>query len=307
MRTLERTVPVMGSAGHIVIVGGSAELLDQAVAELQELEQKWSRFLPGSEVSRFNRAGDSLPLFELSSETQLLFELAEEGRRLTTGRFNPWLLDAVVEAGYSSSFDPRSATFTAAGTESEPGSARGFDPGGIGKGLAADLVSATLIDHGARGAMVSVGGDLRVRGRSPNGNAWRVEIEDPREGSVCIVELAEGGVATSSRMKRRWTGPTGLPQHHLIEPTTRHPSDSPVMSATVIAADAWRAEVLCKVAFLDSHGQHALGDDAGLELVEQLGAAALVVTPDLLVTTSQWDRFEVAAQRTSAVSWEVAS
>ena len=40
----------------------------------------------------------------------------------------------------------------------------GFDPGGIGKGLAADLVATAAVDLGADGAMVSLGGDLRVAG-----------------------------------------------------------------------------------------------------------------------------------------------
>ena len=35
-----------------------------------------------------------------------------------------------------------------------------FDPGGIGKGFAADLLVSELLSSGARGALVSVGGDL---------------------------------------------------------------------------------------------------------------------------------------------------
>lgn len=304
MSSLERTIPIMGSVGHIVVVGGTVDLLDRAVSELQDLETKWSRFLPGSEVSRFNRTGDSLQRFDLSPETQLLFERAEEGRRITGGRFDPWLLEAVADAGYRSSFERTSGTFVEIPTGAATPPLRGFDPGGIGKGLAADLVSALLVERGALGAMVNVGGDLRVRGEAPDGHAWRIEIEDPRGSSVGVVELTAGAVATSSRMKRRWTDAAGNDQHHLIEPSTGRPSESPVKSATVIAADAWQAEVLCKVAFLDAHGEHALANDAGLDLIERLGAAALVVTPDLVLTTSRWEIFEAVA---SVVSFEVTS
>jgi thiamine biosynthesis lipoprotein len=43
----------------------------------------------------------------------------------------------------------------------------GFDPGGIGKGLAADIVARELMDADAWGVMVSLGGDLAVKGLPP--------------------------------------------------------------------------------------------------------------------------------------------
>jgi thiamine biosynthesis lipoprotein len=42
-----------------------------------------------------------------------------------------------------------------------------LDPGGIGKGLAADLTACLLTDSGACGALVNLGGDLRAVGRPP--------------------------------------------------------------------------------------------------------------------------------------------
>jgi len=52
----------------------------------------------------------------------------------------------------------------------------GFDAGGIGKGLAADLVTTEAIAAGADGICVNLGGDLRVAGTGPDG-AWTVGIE----------------------------------------------------------------------------------------------------------------------------------
>ena len=42
----------------------------------------------------------------------------------------------------------------------------GFDAGGIGKGLAADLVARELMAAGAAGVCVNVGGDVRLMGES---------------------------------------------------------------------------------------------------------------------------------------------
>ena len=72
----------------------------------------------------------------------------------------------------------------------------GFDPGGIGKGLAADIVSAELLAAGARGACVNLGGDLRVTGEAPGGGTWTVAVEHP--GSA-----AADRAARARRRRRR--------------------------------------------------------------------------------------------------------
>lgn len=301
MGTHQRLLPAMGSMAHVIVVDGSPDLVAHAVARLHELEARWSRFLPDSEISRLNAAfvtGDEPPV--LSDDTLLLLERAAEGFRVTNGRFDATRLDAVTTAGYHRSLDRYGPSPLAAAdpTRDEPAE-MGFDPGGIGKGLAADIVSAEIVGEGAAGALVSVGGDLRVRGTAPDGGAWRIDIEDPRDADgdgriLTTVTLDDGAVATSSQLKRRWTDDHGHPVHHLIDPSTGAPPTSPVLAATVIAAEAWQAEVLTKVAFLDAFGEAALSDDAGFALIESLGAAALVVTEDLVATTARWARFGLA-------------
>jgi thiamine biosynthesis lipoprotein len=61
--------------------------------------------------------------------------------------------------------------------------------------------------------------------------------------------------------------------HHLIDPRTGEPAESAVASVTVVAGDAWRAEVLAKAAFV-------AGVDDGRALVEDAGATGLLVTDD---------------------------
>jgi ApbE family len=96
----------------------------------------------------------------------------------------------------------------------------GLDPGGIGKGCAADLVAEELRAAGAAGVSVNLGGDLRVEGRAPGGGSWVVGIEQPlRPGPAATVTLARGAVATSSRVRRAW-GRAGDRRHHLIDPAT---------------------------------------------------------------------------------------
>jgi thiamine biosynthesis lipoprotein len=106
-----------------------------------------------------------------------------------------------------------------------------------------------------------------------------------------VLSLRDGAVATSSRLRRRWTGSDGAERHHLVDPATGTSARSPVLAATAVAADGWQAEVLAKAAFLDA--------GRGLALVERLGAAALVVVPDGCLTTTTWAA--LAAAPTSEV------
>lgn len=295
MQVHEHTVAAMGCVAVVIVVDGAADLLVHADRRLHELERRWSRFLPDSEVSRFNAASASgEPTPDVSDDTQLLLARAADGYRITGGRFDPYRLDAVVAAGYRGPLDRSAAATLTAPLPGAP--TAGLDPGGIGKGLAADLISAELLGDGAAGALVSIGGDVRVRGVAPGGGPWRIDIDDPRGGGVLTtVQLTDGAVATSSRLKRRWTGADGRERHHLIDPATGGCAASPVIAASVVAGSAWQAEVLTKVAFLDAFGDAALSDDAGFALIEKLGAAALVVTDDLVATTSRWAHFDTTA------------
>ena len=257
----------MGSDIHLVVTGGCDGLLSVARDRIQALERRWSRFLPGSEIRRLNAlAGGPV---EVSGDTRLLVELAVQAWRLTGGGFDPTLLDALRAAGYDRTFEelsdddfwvlpdpslprlrPGSTDIVFDGSSITLPAGMGFDPGGIGKGLAADLVSQLLLDEGAAGACVNMGGDLRVRGESPTGAGWTLAIEHPCCSTpIATVGLRDGAVATSSVLRRVWQV-GGRHFHHLIDPATGEPSTSDLALASVVAGQAWVAEVLAKAVLL---------------------------------------------------------
>src|SRR5439155_6603892 len=177
------------------------------------------RFRPDSEVSLLNRnAGRPV---RVSGHTLRLVELAVQGARVTGGRYDPTVLGAVVRAGYDRSFELLSEASTGVdsplvqdcrGILIDPVACAitlprgvGFDPGGIGKGLAADVVCEELLAGGAEGCCVNLGGDLRVQGAPPRGDSWTVRVEHPgRSQPAAVVGLLEGAVATSTRVRRAW-------------------------------------------------------------------------------------------------------
>jgi thiamine biosynthesis lipoprotein len=276
----------MGSDVH-VLVNGPAGLLQVARDRIEELERRWSRFRPDSEISRLNALAGS-PM-AVSAETLGLVGRALEGARVTGGRYDPTVLGDVLRAGYDRTFEAlgdASERGGAGGSALGPGWAGvvvdpagssvtlpagvGLDPGGIGKGYAADLVVEEVRAAGAAGVCANLGGDLRAEGRAPGGGSWVVVIEHPlRPGPAATVTLDRGAVATSSRVRRAW-GPAADRRHHLIDPATGAPADTGLAAVTVLAARGWQAEVLAKAAFLG-------GLDRGRALLTVAGADGLLV------------------------------
>ena len=283
----------MGCEVEVVVVGGTAHHLGLARQLVADLEQRWSHFLPTSDISRINAAGGADVVVDRSTIT--LVTAMVQAWAVTDGAFDPTLLAPLVELGYASSWDDPSRV-----THLLPGTARrvvptdllvdpdacvvrapagmALDPGGIGKGLAADLVVVALLGARARGALVGIGGDVRVAGEPPAGAAaWRIGVVDvvsDREDQQLIV--AEGGIATSGTLHRTWVSPDGAPVHHLLDPATGRPvraGRGAVVEATVVAGTAAWAEVFTKallvcspravLADLDRRGLAARVRDAG--------------------------------------------
>lgn len=281
----ERTFRAMGTSVHVVVHGDPA-LLDLAHEEIERLEKLWSRFLPSSEVSEINRRAGSW--VAVSPETVDLFDRAVLAHTVTGGRFDPTVLGDVVRAGYDRSFEhladlDRSAAPTSplhtgiGGIEIDAAGGRvrlpvgvGFDPGGLGKGLAADLVAARIDAEGAAGVLINLGGDLRAVGCGPDGDDWTVDLDPAATGRPhARVVLDHGALATSTVLRRRWTiGATE--HHHVIDPTTGSPVTGDVVAAAVIAARGWQAEVLAKAAII-------AGIAEGTDLIAGIGAHALLI------------------------------
>jgi thiamine biosynthesis lipoprotein len=121
----------------------------------------------------------------------------------------------------------------------------GLDLGGIAKGWTADLAAEAAVDEGLAWSLVSAGGDLRIAGEAP---AIDVRIEDPGAPSntAAMLRLATGALASSSTMRRAW----GPDLHHIVDPSTGVPTDSPIVQATVWAPTCAEAEALATWALL---------------------------------------------------------
>ncbi|HKA05002.1 MAG TPA: FAD:protein FMN transferase [Acidimicrobiales bacterium] len=279
----------MGTDAHVVVVGGPTGLVDDIRRRIADLERRWSRFLPGSEVSALTaRAGEAVAV---SADTRLLVARAIEAWRLTGGAFDPTVLGSLHRAGYSQSFElgPRRVATTGLAVVGctditiDSSSVRlpagtGFDAGGIGKGLAADLAVEEALAAGAAGVCVNLGGDLRVAGEAPAGTTWTIAVEHPWSRTPVVrLGLGAGAVATSTTLRRAWTI-DGRDYHHLIDPATGAPAATDLTAATVVTGQAWSAEVLAKAVLLR-------GRERAFDVLD-VHAEALVVGSDGAITTT---------------------
>lgn len=273
-------------------------LLDQAEQAVFEFEQRFSRFIKESELSRFNDfAGGEIKISQTMAE---LLAGATEAGRLTGGIFDPTIIGSLEAVGYDRKFDEiskaadsRPAIDTGKVRENflqrqqfpqlkingdlaiKPAGLR-IDFGGLGKGYIVDYLSNGLF-VGIADCWISAGGDLAVKGSDQDAIGWKIGVQDPNspEKEIFSVWTKGGncGIATSGIHKRKG-GQGQTVWHHLIDPRTGLPVANNILAVTVISADAKRADIFAKTVLI-------LGETAGLEFIErQAGSAAIIFFKD---------------------------
>lgn len=297
----------MGTTGHLEVSGRHARRLARnAVAHIVSLEQRWSRFIASSDISRLN-ASAGTPV-SVSPLTLDILECAVAAWKGTDGMFSPFLQPAMLDIGYIRSLSASSVLTPSArpthrrysplvrsalrvdrpvGTAALDRGA-GLDLGGIAKGFSSDFVLAELMRSGADSALVDIGGDMAFASSESSERpsvSWVVPVDDPFEPGVAIDRLTalRGGVATSSTLRRRWTTTSGDHVHHLVDPFTGWSCASDIAAVSVVADSCANAEVLTKQFVL-------LGADAAMARAELLGVDALIVGYDRHVRrVGQWE------------------
>jgi thiamine biosynthesis lipoprotein len=243
------------------------EVLAEAAGIIRELHSCLTRFDPESELSRLNLNPE--PTVAASETMRRFVHAATRAARDTGGLVDPTVLPELEAAGYvrslSGSGAPRAGRLAipprddrskegwkslsvddAAGTVTrEPGLR--LDAGGIGKGLAADLVAEYLSGFGPEAFTVNCLGDIRS-----GGIARTVEITSPFDPArvIASIPLADAALATSGTTKRSWTRDDGTTAHHLIDPRSGRPSETALAQVTAVAPTGTEAEVRAKAALL---------------------------------------------------------
>jgi len=299
------TFDCFGSQCTVIVADAPSRTADAqdavAVAKLRLLEwhQRFSRFLPDSELSVLNRDPR-----EVVPVTPLMRRVLEAGIRAaatTGGLVDPTLVAEIERAGYTTHLEEKSGlplrvaldlaparsparasdaqswqaitVDRRSGTVSRPPGVK-LDPGGIAKGVFADELGTLLADHDA--FVVDCAGDIRLGGRA--GIARAVHVASPFDETVLHrFELSGGAITTSGIGKRSWLAANGRPAHHLLDPGRGRPAFTGVVQATALAPTAAQAEGLSKAAVLSGpaqaerwllHGGVVVLDDGSYRVIE---------------------------------------
>jgi FAD:protein FMN transferase len=276
-----------------------------AATELAAIDRVCSRFRPDSELARLG-GGRPVRVSALLLEAMLT---AVRAARTTGGLVDPTIGRTLRLAGYDATFrvvaardgDSFRAQFVvtpgwqsieideAACTVRVPDGVE-VDLGATAKALAADRCAAAAAEATGSGVLVGLGGDIAVAGDAP-ADGWAVGIADDhataRDDVETTVAIVSGGLATSTTTVRRWRSGTRT-LHHLIDPRTGRPAESPWRTVSVAAGSCVDANVASTAAIV-------LGEDAPQWLEARRLPARFVAQDGSVACTGGWPAERAAA------------
>ncbi len=160
----------------------------------------------------------------------------------------------------------------------------GLDFGGAAKGLALDDAASALLGSGIDAALVTAGSTTVTFGNKPDGEPWRIGIEDPRDPDAVIATIEAPGSTTVSTSGdyQRYFEVDGVRYHHILDPRTGQPARG-MRSLTVVGADnGLDSDVLSTALFVmgpDQATTYAEEHSLGLVIVDDEGRVQIVPGP----------------------------
>jgi len=260
----------------------AAEALDW----LARFEGKFSRYRPGSLISRINDAAGG-GWTDTDDETDHLLRLADDLHRRTDGILDATMLPLLRVWDWKTAhhtLPSRHAVEAALSltgwekVERRPGAVRlplagmGLDFGGFGKEYAVDYLTRMAAQHGIRDVLVDLGRDIHALGGNGQHPFWHVGIEDGQRPGHCWGGMAISGraVSTSGDAARHFTH-GGVRYGHILDPRTGWPVANGMRSVTVIANSCLEAGVYSTAVFVLGvrEGLHLASLARGVEVCTQ--------------------------------------
>jgi thiamine biosynthesis lipoprotein len=299
--------PAQGSTYSIsYLVPEGVDYREEIDSILKDTDQQMSLWVEQSEISLLNR-GDSVAIGEFFTEVILESQLLSE---LTGGNFDITLAPLIKAWGFSGGKYQDTANVDSllpyVGYKKLPSPIRGkkfvlprgfeLDVNAVAQGATVDRIANYLRQRGVEHFMVEVGGEVRCLGQNVQGRKWLIGIEKPEaertEGQFqTIVQLDSMALATSGNYRKFWVDERGMKVVHTIDPVRGVPVVSNLLSVSIIASTALRADAIATAAMVA--GANALDLIEDLEDVEGYLIYGNKYGELEVVTTSNWHKFEL--------------
>lgn len=284
--------PTMGSTYSIKYVQapgvpGPAEVQRQVATILGEVDRQMSTYRSDSDIERFN----ALPAGSCQPMPAPVLHLVRTGEQLSQasgGAFDLTLEPLLNLWGFGPQARGTKVPSTAAleqarqrvghqhlridGTQLCKDAAVEVDFNSIAAGYAVDRIVTLFDGLGIRRYLVAVTGELKAAGRKPDGSAWRIALEEPRDDQQVaerIIAVEGVGVSTSGDY-RNYFQQDGRRYSHTLDARTGMPISHRLASVTVLHPSALMADGLSTLLLV-------LGPEQGWEYAEKHQVAAFFV------------------------------
>ncbi len=258
---------------------------------LKEVNLVFSTYLEGSEVSKINKHPSSTPL-EITPVMKELLNLSEDIYLKSSGYFDPTVGPLVNLWGFGPNGKQKIPTeknleakkknvgfekiFIQGNLLTKRDKDIYLDFSSIAKGQGVDDLSLVLESYGYKDYLIEIGGEVRARGKKPNGFFWAIGVEKPAQklGQTIqkVINLENKSIATSGSY-RNYLKYGDKVFSHTIDPKTGKPVTHKLVSVSVIdgscaRADGWATALM------------SMGPQKGLKLANELGLSAYFLVKD---------------------------
>ncbi|MFA9413610.1 MULTISPECIES: FAD:protein FMN transferase [unclassified Streptococcus] len=266
---------------------GLEEVMEEALAEIAELESLLSTNLETSDIYKINQAAGKEAI-KVDSRTFSLIEEAIEVSKTSQGRFDIsigaisqlWRIgstearkpsDEEITEGLNH-IDYRKIELDKTNQTVKIPAGMILELGAISKGFIADQIRNLFVKKGITTAVINLGGNVIVMGSSPNNpDGWKIGVQDPDEirgATVGSVLQTDSSIVTSG-IYERYLEVDGVRYHHILNPKTGYPIDNSISGVTVFTKSSTQADALSTSLFV-------MGLEEGLAHINQLDDAEAV-------------------------------
>lgn len=158
--------------------------------------------------------------------------------------------------------------------------------GAVAKGCASAYALDAMRQAGVTSGIISLGGNVQTLGTKPDGSNWTVSVQDPNDTAsyLGLLSVGETAIVTSGSYQRKFTDIKGQTYHHILSPTSGYPSNSGLLSVTIICEDGTMADCLSTAMFVlgESRALNYWRSNGGFDMILVTNDNRIICTKGLI-------------------------
>lgn len=286
----------------------AAALKKQVETELERIDLAMSNYRPDSVIEKFNQQQSTEPV-EVGTELVQLIEQARFVSSQSQGCYDLTVKPLFELWGFKADKFNQPSEAQLQQTLALVGMAKiqqpspsmlakqvpqlRVDVSSIAQGWTVAQLAHILEQAGVHNYLVEVGGELQVKGKKPQQQAWKVAIEKPLPGAqtlqkIITVQQPEPLAVMTSGTYRHYFDTDGKRYSHVLDARIGAPVKHNTVSTTVLIenptlGDAWSTAFLC----MGSSDGKAVADRLGIKVlfIDQIGDELVEISSEALKHT----------------------